>query len=56
MTWLACVAASEVLFSIDLRHPDNAIVDEMDCKTRHIVEAERGLAACKPALGHSENG
>jgi hypothetical protein len=41
------VAVSEVLFSIDLRHPDNAIIDEMDCKIRHIVEAECGLAACK---------
>jgi len=36
------VVPSEVLFSIDLRHPDNAIVDEMDRKIRHIVEAERG--------------
>jgi len=36
------VVPSEVLFSIDLRHPDNAIVDEMDRKIRHIVETERG--------------
>ena len=36
------VVPSEVMFSIDLRHPDNATVDEMDRKIRHIVEAERG--------------
>ena len=36
------VVPSEVLFSIDLRHPDNAIVDEMDDKIRQIVEAESG--------------
>jgi N-carbamoyl-L-amino-acid hydrolase len=36
------VVPSEVLFSIDLRHPDNAIVDELDRKIRHIVDIERG--------------
>jgi N-carbamoyl-L-amino-acid hydrolase len=39
------VVPSEVLFSIDLRHPDNAIVDEMDRKIRGIVEVERGPCA-----------
>jgi N-carbamoyl-L-amino-acid hydrolase len=33
------------LFSIDLRHPDNSIVDEMDRKIRQFVEAERGPCA-----------
>ena len=36
------VVPAEVLFSIDLRHPDNSIVDEMDRKIRHLVEAESG--------------
>jgi beta-ureidopropionase / N-carbamoyl-L-amino-acid hydrolase len=36
------VVPSEVLFSIDLRHPDNEVVDAMDRKIREIVEAERG--------------
>src|SRR6202035_1949363 len=36
------VVPAEVLFSIDLRHPDNSIVDEMDRKIRQIVEAECG--------------
>ena len=36
------VVPSEVLFSIDLRHPDNDVVDAMDRKIREIVEAERG--------------
>jgi len=36
------VVPAEVLFSIDLRHPDNSIVDEMDRKIRHFVAAERG--------------
>jgi beta-ureidopropionase / N-carbamoyl-L-amino-acid hydrolase len=36
------VVPAEVLFSIDLRHPDNSIVDEMDRKIRHFVEAECG--------------
>jgi N-carbamoyl-L-amino-acid hydrolase len=36
------VVPAEVLFSIDLRHPDNSIVDEMDRKIRYFVEAECG--------------
>ena len=36
------VVPSEVLFSIDLRHPENDIVDDMDRKIRRIVEAEHG--------------
>jgi N-carbamoyl-L-amino-acid hydrolase len=36
------VVPSEVLFSIDLRHPENEIVDEMDREIRRIVESERG--------------
>ncbi len=36
------VVPSEVLFSIDLRHLDNQVVDAMDRKIREIVEAERG--------------
>ncbi|MBN8957499.1 MAG: M20 family metallo-hydrolase [Rhizobiales bacterium] len=36
------VVPSEAFFSIDLRHPDNAIVDRMDGAIRRIVEAERG--------------
>ena len=36
------VVPSEVLFSIDLRHPDNEVVDAMDRRIREIVEAERG--------------
>ena len=36
------VVPAEVLFSIDLRHPDNSIVDEMDRKIRYLVEAECG--------------
>jgi beta-ureidopropionase / N-carbamoyl-L-amino-acid hydrolase len=39
------VVPSEVLFSIDLRHPDNEIVDDMDRKIRGIVEAYRGPCA-----------
>jgi len=36
------VVPSEVLFSIDLRHPENDIVDEMDREIRRIVETKRG--------------
>ena len=36
------VVPSEVLFSIDLRHPDNEVVDAIDRKIRQIVETERG--------------
>lgn len=32
------VVPEEVLFSIDLRHPDNAVVDRMDAAIRRIVE------------------
>ncbi len=39
------VVPSEVLFSIDLRHPDNDIVDDMDRQIRRIIEAERGPCA-----------
>jgi N-carbamoyl-L-amino-acid hydrolase len=39
------VVPSEVLFSIDLRHPENDIVDGMDRQIRRIVEAERGPCA-----------
>ena len=39
------VVPSEVLFSIDLRHPENDIVDDMDRKIRDIVEAQRGPCA-----------
>jgi N-carbamoyl-L-amino-acid hydrolase len=36
------VVPSEVFFSIDLRHPENAVVDRLDGEIRGIVEAERG--------------
>jgi N-carbamoyl-L-amino-acid hydrolase len=39
------VVPSEVLFSIDLRHPDNAVVDEIDMQIRRLVESERGPCA-----------
>jgi len=39
------VVPSEVLFSIDLRHPENDVVDAMDRRIREIVEAERGPCA-----------
>ncbi|KMO43650.1 allantoate amidohydrolase [Methylobacterium tarhaniae] len=39
------VVPAEVLFSIDLRHPDNAVVDRLDAEIRAIVEAERGPCA-----------
>ena len=39
------VVPSEVLFSIDLRHPENDIVDDMDRKIRDIVKAQRGPCA-----------
>src|ERR1700758_301627 len=35
------VVPSEVLFSIDLRHPENEIVDARDREIRRIVESER---------------
>ncbi|QCI67353.1 M20 family metallo-hydrolase [Phreatobacter stygius] len=42
------VVPAEVFFSIDLRHPDNTIVDRVDGEIRRIVEAERG--PCQVAL------
>jgi len=42
------VIPSEVLFSIDLRHPDNAVVDRIDSRIRSLVESERG--PCTAAL------
>ena len=39
------VVPAEVLFSIDLRHPDNAVVDRLDAEIRAIVEGERGPCA-----------
>jgi beta-ureidopropionase / N-carbamoyl-L-amino-acid hydrolase len=36
------VIPSEVFFSIDLRHPDNGVVDRVDQGIRRIVEAEKG--------------
>ncbi len=39
------VVPSEVLFSIDLRHPDNAVVDRIDMEIRRLVESERGPCA-----------
>jgi N-carbamoyl-L-amino-acid hydrolase len=33
---------AEVIFSIDLRHPENAVVDRIDAEIRRLVEAERG--------------
>ena len=39
------VVPSEVLFSIDLRHPDNAVVDRIDMQIRRLVESERGPCA-----------
>lgn len=39
------VVPAEVLFSIDLRHPDNAVVDRVDGDIRRIVEEHRGACA-----------
>ncbi|MBV8851083.1 MAG: M20 family metallo-hydrolase [Methylobacteriaceae bacterium] len=36
------VVPAETYFSIDLRHPDNAVVDRVDSDIRRIVESERG--------------
>jgi N-carbamoyl-L-amino-acid hydrolase len=36
------VVPAEVFFSIDLRHPENAVVDRIDAEIRRLVEAERG--------------
>lgn len=42
------VVPAEVFFSIDLRHPENEVVDRLDGEIRRIVEAERG--PCDAAL------
>lgn len=42
------VVPSEVFFSIDVRHPDNAEVDRIDSFIRAVVEAEKG--PCEVAL------
>jgi len=36
------VVPAEVFFSIDLRHPDNAVVDRIDAEIRQIIEKMRG--------------
>jgi N-carbamoyl-L-amino-acid hydrolase len=36
------VVPAEVLFSIDLRHPDNAVVDRIDGDIQRIVETHKG--------------
>jgi N-carbamoyl-L-amino-acid hydrolase len=36
------VVPAEVFFSIDLRHPDNAVVDNLDLCIRELIEALRG--------------
>jgi beta-ureidopropionase / N-carbamoyl-L-amino-acid hydrolase len=36
------VVPAEVFFSIDLRHPDNAVVDGLDIRIRELVESQRG--------------
>lgn len=36
------VVPSEVLFSIDLRHPQDAVVDRVDQAIRRLVDAEKG--------------
>ena len=36
------VVPAAVLFSVDLRHPDDALVDRLDAEIRRLVEAERG--------------
>ena len=36
------VVPEAVLFSIDLRHPDNAVVDRMDTAIRRLVEDHKG--------------
>jgi beta-ureidopropionase / N-carbamoyl-L-amino-acid hydrolase len=38
------VVPAEVFFSIDLRHPDNAVVDDLDLRIRELIEALRGPA------------
>jgi N-carbamoyl-L-amino-acid hydrolase len=36
------VVPAEVFFSVDLRHPDNAVVDRIDGEIREIIEKLRG--------------
>lgn len=36
------VVPAEVLFSIDLRHPDDAVVDHLDAEIRRLIAIERG--------------
>jgi N-carbamoyl-L-amino-acid hydrolase len=36
------VVPAGVLFSIDLRHPDNAVVDDLDIRIRELIESLRG--------------
>ncbi|MGI6855391.1 Zn-dependent hydrolase [Mesorhizobium sp. 1B3] len=36
------VVPSEVSFSIDLRHPDNSVVDRIDAEIRQAVESHKG--------------
>jgi N-carbamoyl-L-amino-acid hydrolase len=36
------VVPAEVLFSIDVRHPDNAVVDSLDLRIRELIESLRG--------------
>ena len=36
------VVPAEVYFALDLRHPDNAVVDHIDAEIRQIVEHKRG--------------
>jgi N-carbamoyl-L-amino-acid hydrolase len=42
------VVPAEVLFSIDLRHPDDAVVDRLDARIREIVAANQ--APCRAEL------
>jgi N-carbamoyl-L-amino-acid hydrolase len=39
------VVPAEVFFSVDLRHPDNAVVDRVDTEIRAIVARHRGPCA-----------
>ncbi|QTL02421.1 M20 family metallo-hydrolase [Aquabacter sp. L1I39] len=41
------VVPEEVLFSIDLRHPDNGVVDRMDAAIREIVAARQGVCTAQ---------
>ena len=36
------VVPAEVYFAIDLRHPDNAVVDRLDLRIHELVESHRG--------------